>query len=109
MKLSHNPKDAEMISIKDLKIEFEEVDIYKTKHREGEIFTACGGKCGWTKRNDVLNDIFKNVIQERRGNQHIRFIEWHDCYLVKFADGVYISSVYAKIPKEEVKEFFDLQ
>lgn len=63
------------------------------------------GRCFWMQRTPRLNEFFDYLIQDRRENQSIEFIEWDDRYNCVVEDGIYISQTYFFMTKEEFAKF----
>ena len=65
------------------------------------------GRCFWMQRTPRLNEFFDYLIQDRRENQSIEFIEWDDRYNCVVEDGIYISQTYFFMTKEEFAKFYE--
>ena len=61
----------------------------------------------WMKRTEKVQAFFDRLIQDRRTNQHIQFIEWDDRINCVVCDGIYISQTNFFMTKEEFAKFYE--
>lgn len=63
---------------------------------------------GYILRNDFIKDIQKKeIFTDNIEHSSLRLIEWDDCFLLCFNDGIHISSAYRKLEKKEVFEMLE--
>jgi len=74
-----------------------------------ERYSAGEGKykssSGWITLTPEMEEVFANLFQDHKSNQHLEIIEWEDRYLVSFDDGIYISSAWRFMTKEDMGKF----
>ena len=85
--------------------------------REKEVFCSFESyaeqTCGldnihfWMQRTTKVQELFDVLFQERKRNQHIKFIEWDDRINCVVCDGLYISQTYFFMTKEEFIKFYN--
>ena len=78
--------------------------------KENEVFCSIEMRNGerqslWMHRTEATNPFFARLFQERRYNQHIRFVEWNDRINCVVGDGIYISQTNFFMTKEEFVKF----
>ena len=61
----------------------------------------------WVHRTEKLQEFFDTLLQERKNNQHIHFIEWDDRINCVVEDGIYISQTNFFMTKEEFAKFYE--
>lgn len=83
-------------------------DIRKAgKKEKNEIFMSIKfqdgrREYGYVTINKEIEQEYDHLFQERQDNRHIDLIEWDDQFLLCFRDGIYISTQYYFVSKEEV-------
>lgn len=86
----------------------------RKSNRDTEIFISIElrngtRKHGWLTRNETTDRFTDTLFQDRRQNQHIRFVEWETPSLINCVveDGIYISQSHFFMTKEELEKFLE--